>query len=163
MDERLESNVKILRVLYAVYFLLLVIVCLLMFNNWLPSKLNFLRDFTVFLCMYGYLPISAIIYGSLCYIKTEDIIIPSLLYGLWYVIVAIIAFFFGMIGGAGYDFAGTNDWWVGVSLFVFLSVDLFFWIKLPLLVVLSIVSGLITKLIVSKKRAKKVIQQSDDI
>ena len=161
MDEYSENNVKLLRILYAVYFLLLLIAGGVTFNDWLPSKLNFLGDLTVFLCMYGYLPITAIIYGSLCYIKTEDIMIPNLLYGLWYVIAAIIAFFLGAT--AGFDIMGSTNWWESFSIFVFLSVDLFFWIKLPLLVVLSIVSGLITKLIVSKKRAKKVIQKSDEV
>ncbi len=157
------NNTKTLSIIYTVYIMIFAMTCILMYTGWFPWQFNFLRHLFSFLCLFAYFPIVAIIYGSYSYIKTQEIVVPGLLYGLGYLLLAIISFCVWMTAGAGFNYSGTNDWWVSFSLTMFVAVDLYFWIKLPLVVVLSIVSSLITKLIVSQKRAKKVIQHSDDV
>ncbi len=49
MDEYSKNNskLKMLCILYGVYVLIFVITVVLLYSNWLPSKLDFLRELMI--------------------------------------------------------------------------------------------------------------------
>ena len=109
----------------------------------------------MYFCMFGYLEIGAIYLGHRSYLKTQRIVSSGLLYSIGYVVVALIALC--LDAGGGWSYAGYNDTWANITFTWFIIVCGFIKIKLPLIFILSITSGYLTKVGTEKKVCKETL------
>ena len=152
MSEKIERkyiNLKRVSCFYALYIALVVMAYAVVL---ILEKFSIKTDFAekIVVCMYCYLPIASIFYGIYSYVKNKRLILPAIWLGVGYILVAIIVSVLGAILAKDVlsDDPSTAS---GLGLWILVIVDRYFMINILSIVGLSLASGGIVKLVISKK------------